>query len=332
MDSFRCLYVSKNADGKVQLDLTSRPMSELPEHGTLIRVERSSLNYKDALAATGNPGVAKSLPHVPGIDAAGTIVETDAPDLSVGQKVIVTGNELGAGQWGGWAEYIRVPADWVVPLPESMSLDESMMYGTAGFTAAQCVRELIRNEITPDKGQIIVTGSTGGVGCLAIKILAKLGYEITAVTGKPQAHTWLQELGASNFLSRTDVVDDGKKPLLSTRWAGAIDTVGGDTLNYLLRSTAVNGCVTACGLVGGAKLDMTVFPFILRGVRLAGITSAMCPRDVRFDIWNRLSGDWKLDNLRELTDVVSMEQMPEQVETILRAEIRGRILLNITSP
>ena len=203
----------------------------------LIRVAYSSLNYKDALATQGHPGVVRTFPHVPGIDCAGTVVESTSPDYRPGDEVLVTGYDLGAGHWGGFAEFVRVPAEWIVPLPAGLSLRDAMIYGTAGFTAAQCVTAIVERGIDPDRGPVVVTGATGGVGSLAVAILAKLGYEVAAVTGKAEHHDWLRRLGANTILGRDEVLDDSDRPLLRARWAAAVDTVGGKPLATILRST-----------------------------------------------------------------------------------------------
>ena len=327
---FQCYLVEKDEDGQLRAGLTRRPLAALPTGDVLIRVRYSSLNYKDALAATGHPGVAGKLPHVPGIDAAGTVVESSCADFPAGREVVVTGYDLGSGQWGGWAEYIRVPAEWVIPLPEGLTLEEAMHYGTAGFTAAMSVEALVGSGVKPAAGDILVSGATGGVGCIAVQLLAKLGYQVVAVTGKQDRHEWLRELGASRIIGRDDVLDNSSRPLLSTRWAGAIDTVGGNMLTSILRATDLRGCVTACGLVGGAELSsLTVFPFILRGVTLAGIDSAWYPRENRLNLWKQLANDWKLTHLSEVTTHVKLSKIGESVQHILRGKITGRVVVEI---
>lgn len=328
-DSIRCYLAQRDDDGNVTGNLTQVSPTDLPAGEVEITVEYSSLNYKDALAATGHPGVARKLPHVPGIDAAGTVLSSTDNRFNTGQAVIVTGYELGAGHWGGWAERIRVPADWVVPLPPSMSTRTAMIYGTAGFTAAQCVREIIRNEVSPDRGPIAVTGATGGVGCLAVAILAKLGYRVTASTGKSSASDWLRNLGATEVVGRGEVLNDPKRPLSSARFQGGVDTVGGETLASLLRSIDVNGCVAACGLVGGVDLPTTIYPFILRGVRLAGITSALCPMNQRLEIWEKLTSEWSIDTLDMLTTEISLEELPAYVKNILAGQVQGRTVISV---
>ena len=328
-EPFDCFLVSEDAPGTVRAGSGQATLDELPAGDVLIEVAWSSLNYKDALAARGHRGVAARLPHVPGIDASGVVVHSASQCCGVGQPVIVTGHELGAGQWGGWCRYIRVPADWVIPLPPGLTLQSAMMYGTAGFTAAQCVQQLQHHGLQPGDGPIVVTGASGGVGCLAVKLLAKLGYEVFASSGKADATAWLQRLGASQILSRLELRSSSPRPLLSARWAGAVDTVGGETLGTLIRETRPHGCVTACGLVGGVKLQTTVYPFILRGVTLAGISASLCPLPQRREIWRLLAGPWALDDLPALVETVELADLAPQVDRILRGDVRGRVLVRV---
>ncbi len=328
-EPFTCLLVDKDEDGKIRSGITRRPMAALPEEDVLIRVQWSSLNYKDALAATGQPGVAKKLPHVPGIDAAGTVVECHDGNFKPGQEVIVTGYDLGAGQWGGWAEYVRVPAAWVIPLPEGLTLETAMHYGTAGFTAAMSVQAIVDHGLEPAGGKIVVTGATGGVGCVAVMLLAKLGYQVTAVTGKESLHAQLKDLGATEVVGRAEILDGRWQTLISARWEGAVDCVGGEMLTSLLRATDLRGCVTCCGLVAGPKLNMTVFPFILRGVTLAGIDSGWYPRPLRLKLWEKLGDAWRLENLAEMTQTVALADVESWVQKILRGEVTGRTLVAV---
>ncbi|HEX4071030.1 MAG TPA: acryloyl-CoA reductase, partial [Planctomycetaceae bacterium] len=321
--------VSKGENDQVTAGMTRREVADLPDGEVLIRVQFSSLNYKDALAATGRPGVARKFPHIPGIDAAGEVAETAVPQFQPGQKVLVTGYDLGAGRWGGWGEYVRVPAEWVIPLPEGLSLVDSMRLGTAGFTAALSVDAIKRHEIAPGSGEIVVTGATGGVGCLAVRILAKLGYAVVAVTGKASRHAWLKELGAKRVIGRADVDVKGGNPLLKAVWAGAVDTVGGNTLATILRTTEIGGCVTACGLVGGIDLQTTVFPFILRGVTLSGIDTGWTRREKRLETWRRLASEWKPEGLAALSQTVELPQVDAPVKRILAGEIVGRTVVHV---
>ncbi|MEX0643006.1 MAG: oxidoreductase [Pirellulales bacterium] len=299
----------------------------LPPGDVLIRVAYSSLNYKDALACQGHPGVVRTFPHVPGIDCAGTVVESASPAYQSGDEVLVTGYELGAGQWGGFAALVRVPAEWVVPLPVGLTLREAMIYGTAGFTAAQSVTAILERGITPDGGPVIVTGATGGVGSLAVAILAKLGYEVAAVTGKRDHADWLKQLGAQSILDRSAVIDDSDNLLLPAKWAAAVDTVGGRPLATILRSTKYRAVVAACGLVAGLEIPITVYPFILRGVTLAGIDSAKCPRPQRLEMWSKLAGSWRIEQLNDLAEEATLDELPDRVQRILAGQIVGRTLI-----
>jgi acrylyl-CoA reductase (NADPH) len=328
-DATTCFLVRDNDAGGVTAGIERLPVSELPDGDVLIRVAYSSVNYKDGLASRGHKGVIRRLPHVPGIDAAGTVVESRSPQVATGAEVIVTGYELGAGRWGGWSEFIRVPAEWVVPLPTRLSLREAMILGTAGFTAAQCVQALELHRIEPGRGPVLVTGATGGVGCLAVMLLARLGYSVSAVSGKPEREEWLKSLGAKEVLPREAVVDTDPRPLLSTRWAGAVDTVGGATLGTIVRSLQHRGCVAACGLVGGDQLPLSVYPFLLRGVKLDGIDSAMCPYPDRVAIWRRLSREWRLDRLDEIAHEVPLAGVGDAVETILAGKVAGRTVVKV---
>ena len=327
-DDLKCYCVTRNGD-QVSSGITRRPISELPAGDVLIQVRYSSLNYKDALAATGNPGVVRKFPHVPGIDASGIVVESSQADLPPGTEVVVTGRELGVERWGGWAEYIRVPAAWVLKRPHGLTLEEAMILGTAGFTAAQSLLAVRSHGIRPDSGEIVVTGATGGVGSLAVKLFAAQGYKVVAVSGKADRIEWLKAQGASEVIDRAAFVDASKRPLLPSRWAGAVDTVGGETLATVIRSTSHRGCVAACGVVGGAELPLTVFPFILRGVTLAGIDSAWCPDDRRRVIWELLSTTWKLKELTSLAEHVDLDDVNSAVERILNGHIAGRIVVQV---
>jgi acrylyl-CoA reductase (NADPH) len=328
-DTFRCYNVERDTAGHVRGGVRSVAVSDLPPGDVLIRVAYSSLNYKDALAATGHPGVARSLPHVPGIDAAGTVVESTSAVFRSGDEVIVTGYELGAGQWGGWAELIRVPAEWIVPRPASLRPVEAMSYGTAGFTAAQALMAIQHQGIRPANGEVVVTGASGGVGCMAVGLLAKAGYRVVASSGKPQAAEMLTRLGAARIVGRDEVRDASGRPLLSARWAAAVDNVGGQTLATLLKSLDQGGLVAACGLVGGQELAMTVYPFLLRGIHLAGIASASCPMPQRREIWGKLGGEWKLPQLASVVRTVELADLPEKIAGMLAGNSLGRIVVKI---
>lgn len=324
---FPAFVVRKDTESRSAAHVEQLSSDSLPAGDVLIRVAYSSLNYKDALASQGHPGVVRSFPHVPGIDCAGTVEESASPDFRRGEEVLVTGYELGSGHWGGYAEFVRVPADWVVPLPHGLTLRESMIYGTAGFTAAQCVAAIVAHGVEPTRGPVVVTGATGGVGSISVAILAKLGYQVEAVTGKLEHHDWLRKLGAQSIIDRNDVIDETDRSLLAARWAAAVDSVGGNPLATILRSTGHRGCVSACGLVAGVDIHLTVHPFILRGVTLAGIDSAKCPRPERLDIWQKLAGPWRISHLDEIADEITLDELPDRIQKILAGKIVGRTIV-----
>ncbi|MDZ7659936.1 YhdH/YhfP family quinone oxidoreductase [Fodinibius sp.] len=329
MSTFKALVVEEKSDGLFQRSVRQWPKDNLPDHEVLIEVEYSSLNYKDALSATGNKGVTKKYPHIPGIDAAGVVVESSDAQFSTEDKVIVTGYDLGQNTSGGFGQYIRVPANWIVPLPKELTLRESMMIGTAGFTAAIGIHHLRHNNINPDSGNILVTGATGGVGIMAIAILSKLGYKVTAATGKMNQKEFLTETGAASVIHREEVQDESSRPLLSSKWAGAIDTVGGIMLDTTLRQTQHNGTVACCGNVLGHELHTNVYPFILRGVHLAGMDSRNCKMELRNKLWGKLANDWKPKNIERLAREVSLEELDDEIDRIINGKQVGRVLVNI---
>lgn len=323
-------YLAKRDDkGTISAALVSRSIDSLPEGEVTIQVVYSSLNYKDALSATGRPGVTKNYPHVPGIDAAGVVVESDSLQFNVHDKVLVTGYDLGSNTDGGFAEFIRAPAAWIVPLPETLSLKESMIFGTAGFTAALCVQALQRNGVAPENGDVLVTGATGGVGSIAVALLAKEGYSVIASTGKKDADDFLKQLGAVEIIDRDELDQELDPPLLRGRYQGAVDTVGGRTLSTVIKSIKLQGSVACCGLVGGRELNLTVFPFILRGVNLQGVDSMHWLMKPRLEVWKKLAGPWKLPVLESITKTIGMDQLDEHVAAILKGQVRGRTVLAI---
>ncbi len=330
-EMFRCYLVDKDADGQVSGRITEVPTAELPAGDVVVRVDYSSLNYKDALGATGHPGVNKTFPNIPGVDAAGRVAESGVYEFCEGDEVIVTGFDMGSNRWGGYGDYIRVPQDWVVPMPNGMSIRESMILGTAGLTAGFLVQALLDHDVTPDKGEVVVTGASGGVGSFAVAILAKLGYETVAVTGKESAHPILRSLGATQVAGRDTVSDDTGRPLLKGRWAGAIDTVGGAPLATVLRAMKHGGCAAICGNAAGVDIpDMTVFPFILRAVTLTGVDAAWCPIPLRHQTWDKLGNEWKLDCLDQLAQFITLEQLPGKVAEILDGKITGRVVVTLS--
>ena len=326
---FSCYLVAKDAAGNVCAGIATRPLDDLPPGDVLVRVVYSSLNYKDALAAKGHPGVTKKYPHVPGVDAAGVVAHSGVYEFVEGDRVLVTGFDMGADRWGGYGQYVRVPQDWLVPLPAGLSLEESMTIGTAGFTAALCIDALKKHGVEPGEHEVVVTGASGGVGSMAVDILAKLGYRVAAVSGKPAAQEYLRNLGAERVLTREQVDDRSGRPLLHGHWAGAVDTVGGNILASILRSTRYGGCVTACGLTAGHSLAMTVFPFILRAVSLIGIDAAWCPLPVRHEAWRRLADAWKPPHLAEMGRIVELPELPRYIDDILAGRITGRVVVKI---
>jgi acrylyl-CoA reductase (NADPH) len=320
--------VRREDAGQVTAAIEQVTLADLPPGDVVIDVDYSSINYKDALACRAQTGIVRKLPHVPGIDCAGRVQESSDARFRAGDPVLVTGYELGAPAWGGFSAKVRVPADWVVPLPPTLTPKEAMTYGTAGFTAAQCVMAIQLRGIGTDSGEVVVTGATGGVGSVAIAILAKLGHRVVAVSGKPEREDQLVQLGATRVIPRQEVDDHTDTPMLGSKWAAAVDTVGGNTLATLVRSLDYRGCVAACGLVGGTDLPLTVYPFLLRGVTLAGIDSAKCPREPRLEVWKKLSGEWNVsDKLAPLTREVTLSEVPHEVELMLAGKNHGRILV-----
>ena len=326
--SFTALVVREVENKVFTQTIEQKYISDLPDGDVLIKVAYSSLNYKDALSAIGNPGVSRNFPHSPGIDAVGKVIETNDANFPVGKEVLVTGYDLGMNTAGGLAQYIRVPASWVVPLPKNLSPLESMSYGTAGFTAALMVNALIDNGVSPQSGEILVTGATGGVGCVAVSILAKLGYNVCAVTGKQDQAPFLIALGATSVISRDDVIDN-KRPMLKERWAGVIDVVGGAMLASAIKATKYTGTVTCSGMVSDTNFTSSIFPFILRGVKLIGIDSVQCPMDKRLTVWNKMSDEFKPANLNALTSQIALDGVIEQLTAMRAGQSKGRFVVVI---
>lgn len=327
--TFLALEAFEDSNKCIQRRVRLKAVSEMPPGDVLIRVRYSSLNYKDALSASGNRGVTKHYPHTPGIDAAGTVVESGVPQWQRGDEVICTGYDLGMNTSGGFGQYIRVPGHWLVRKPQGLSLFESMQLGTAGFTAAQCLLHLQHNSITPDKGDILVTGATGGVGTVAILLLNRLGYRVAAVTGKAAEHAFLGELGAATILERHELLQGGEKQLLPIRWSGAIDTVGGDILVTVVKSTGFDGVVTCCGNAASGDLPLTVYPFILRGVHLIGVYSANCPMERRQLVWQKLAGEWKLNELARMCRLIGLGQLDTEIRAMLAGQSKGRCVVDL---
>ena len=323
---FKALIV-KEENGKFIRKVETKSTDELPPDDILIKVKYSSLNYKDALSARGNKGVTRNYPHTPGIDAAGVVEESTSSLFKKGDEVLVTGYDLGMNTSGGFAQYIRVPFSWVVKLPENLSLKESMIYGTAGFTAGLALDKLEKAEV--DKtGEILVTGATGGVGSFAVALLSNAGYKVVASTLKLNKESYLKELGATEIINSRELNDTSGKPMLNRRWKGAIDTVGGNILSTLIRTMDYRCSVAACGNTLSPELNLTVYPFILRGVNLLGINSAETPMDLRIKIWSKLANEWKISQLNKIYQECSLEELDEKIDLILKGNITGRILVN----
>jgi putative YhdH/YhfP family quinone oxidoreductase len=315
-------------DGNFQGSIKEMEFGALNNNEVLIKVYYSSLNYKDALSASGNKGVTRNYPHTPGIDAVGTIEKSNSDLFTIGEKVIVTSYDLGMNTDGGFAEYIQVPSEWVVKLPKEMTMKEAMVYGTAGLTAGMSVLRLTEL-IKPEDGKVVVSGATGGVGSLSVSILSKLGYNVAAITGKETERDYLINLGAKEIILRNEFERLEKKPLLKPLFAGAIDTVGGEILENIIKSTASVGVVTCCGNVASPKLDLTVFPFILRGVTLIGIDSQNYPMKYRKIVWNKLAREWKPKHLDYTCNEIKLEDVAPKIELMLKGKLKGRTVLTL---
>ena len=326
---YTAFRVTEVAERQYETSIEKLSIDDLPEGEVLIKVHYSSLNFKDALSASGNKGVTRKFPHTPGIDAAGEVVKSDDSSFKKGDKVLVTGFDLGMNTAGGMAEYIRVPTKWVVPLPTGLGLRESMVYGTAGLTAGLSVYQLINQGINPDMGKIVVTGASGGVGSMSVAILGKLGFEIVAVTGKESAHALLKSLGANECIGRDALNDESKRPILKPLYAGAIDTVGGNMLATILKTLQYNGVATCCGLVNSPALNTSVFPFILKGVRLIGIDSVECDINLRKVVWDNFASNWKVDYPEDLVEEVGLDGLSDKIASILKGQIAGRVIVKL---
>jgi putative YhdH/YhfP family quinone oxidoreductase len=328
--SFKAMVVSEAPDNKFVRDIKQRDLSDLPSGELIVQVKYSSLNYKDALSATGNKGITKKYPHTPGIDAAGVVVDCSNRTFAVGDEVIVTGFDLGMNTPGGFGQYISVPAGWAVKLPQGLSLRESMSYGTAGFTAALCVMRLMAYGLTKEQGEVLVTGATGGVGSIAVAILGKLAFNVVAATGKTEEKDFLMRLGARAIVSREEANDTSGRPLQKGRWAGVVDTVGGNILATAIKTTNYGGLVAACGNAMSADLAVSVYPFIIRGVSLLGVDSVQIPMNARLRAWQKLAGEWKLDLSGDLISECSLEELSPKIDQILKGEIRGRVVVDLS--
>jgi acrylyl-CoA reductase (NADPH) len=331
VDNFRALVADSNGEGQ-QPELTIKSLTavDLPEGEVTVRVAYSSVNYKDGMVAILGRMV-KRYPHIPGIDLSGTVVDSSDPRYKHGDSVIVTSYGVGVSHYGGYSELARVPASWVVPLPEGVSLREAMILGTAGFTAALSVQRLEDNGLTPDKGPVVVAGASGGVGSVAVNILARRGYAVTASTGRLSEEASLKELGAAHVIHRDELTESSeRKPIRRPLWAAAVDPVGGKTLQYLLSTLQYGGSVATSGLTGGIEVETSVYPFILRGVNWLGIDSVECPMELRRRVWERLGTDLKPTMLSStIVNEITLEQLPEELSSILQGQVRGRTIVRI---
>ena len=321
--------VSSELNKKYVSRVQSRAIQDLPEGDVLIKVYFSSLNYKDALSAIGNKGVSRNYPHTPGIDAAGIIETSESENFKAGEEVIVTGYDLGMNTSGGFSEYIRVPSEWVVKKPDGISLSESMALGTAGLTAGLCVRKLLNHKLTPDSGKLFVTGATGGVGIVALMLLSSLGFEVVAITGKLESQDMLKKYGASEVITREDLDQPLISPLQKSVYAGGVDAVGGNVLSNLLCATSQRAAIACCGMVNGANLNTSVFPFILRGLSLYGVDSAETEIGIKEEVWKNFSSVWKLEDLENEIKEISLSDLPTEIDTILKGQQIGRIRVKI---
>jgi acrylyl-CoA reductase (NADPH) len=325
----KALVIRENANGVFTKSIEEKGLEELPNHEVCIKVHYAGLNFKDALSSSGHKGITRKFPHTPGVDAAGEVVSDASGTFQPGEKVLCTSYDFGMNTSGGFQEYVKVPTGWVVRLPESITLEESMIMGTAAYTAALALYKMEKAGQHPDMGEIVVTGAGGGVGTMALAILRKAGYRAVAASGKKDHYAWLEKIGAARCIGREEVSDQSGKPILSSRWAGAIDNVGGNTLSTLLKGCAKEGCVASIGLVDSPQFDITVYPFILNGVSLLGIDSADTRMNVRTMIWQKLASDWKPELLQEMKTIVTLEEIPSYIEKMLKGETLGRIVAKL---
>ena len=318
-------FVTEETEKGFTSSIKERSLNDLPAGDVLIKVLFSSLNYKDALSASGNKGVSRNYPHSPGIDAAGIVEESNFDHFSNGDEVIVTGYDLGMNTSGGFSQYIRVPKEWIIKKPDNFSLEESMAFGTAGLTAGLCVRKILLSGIKPEDGDIFVTGATGGVGTVAVMLLSKLGFNVIAITGKENQTDLLLSLGAKEVVNRSEFEGEMKSPLSKPRWAGGVDAVGSDILSNLITATHQRAAIACCGMVGGINLNTSIFPFILRGLSLLGIDSAETLIEVKKEIWHNFATDWKLEKINDQIKDIGLDELDLEIEKILKGEQVGRI-------
>jgi acrylyl-CoA reductase (NADPH) len=327
---FQALVVDNNG-GTVTASMQTVNEASLPAGNVVVAVEYSTVNYKDGLVVTGAGGLVKRYPHVPGIDFAGTVLESAHPAWRPGDKVVLTGWRVGEVQWGGYAQKASVDGGWLVPLPVALTTRQAMAIGTAGLTAMLAVMALESHGLTPSAGEVLVTGAAGGVGSVAVTLLAVFGYQVVASSGRKDAHDYLTELGATTVIDRSPFADAAQRPLEGERWAGCIDSVGGNTLARVLAQTKYGCGVAAVGLAAGSRLEHTVIPFLLRGVSLLGIDSVMCPTAKRLEAWSRLATDLPLDKLEAMTSIVALDEVPHIAAQILQGQVRGRVVVDVNA-
>lgn len=332
--SFRALIVDKAEDGTISQEIQEIGEDRLPEapgESVTVNVEYSTLNYKDGLCLTGAGGLVRNYPHVPGVDFAGTVAHSDLPDFAAGDKVVLTGWRVGEAWWGGYAEKARVKGKWLTRLPEGLTTRQAMAVGTAGFTAMLAVMALEDHGLTADDGPVLVTGAAGGVGSVATALLAQGGYEVAAVTGRPETADYLKSLGAARIVPREELNETVKRPLESETWAGCVDAVGGAMLARVLGQMKYRSSVAAVGLAGGAALPATVIPFLLRGVNLLGIDSVMCPPQERVVAWQRIAREMPMDKLESMIQEAKLEDMPALGPAILKGQVKGRVVVDLSA-
>jgi putative YhdH/YhfP family quinone oxidoreductase len=327
--TFQALRIIEDESGKFVRNIIERKIDDLPACEVLIKVHFAGLNFKDALSSIGNKGVTKNYPHTPGIDGAGTVVECNNAKFKEGDHVLVTSYDLGMNTDGAFGEYIRVPSEWIVPLPKGLNLKESMIIGTAGLTAGIGLHKMEMMGQEPEKGAIAVSGASGGVGSMAVGILAKAGYQVIASTGKEDATELLKGLGASEVVDREFINDESSRPLIKSRWAGAIDTVGGNTLATLLKGCRSGGSVGSCGLVGSPVLSTTVFPFIINGINLLGLDSANFPMPERLRVWDNLATTWRVSDMESVATLCKLDELSPYIDKMLKGETMGRIVVEM---
>jgi acrylyl-CoA reductase (NADPH) len=325
----KAFVVQKIADREFESNVQEIATPKCGENEVLIKVSYSSLNYKDALSSVGNPGVTRKFPHVTGVDVAGVVAESNCNIFKVGERVLVTGYDMGMNTDGGHAEFVKVPSSWVARIPDAISDKEIMTFGTAGLTAALSINELIENGVKPEDGEILVTGATGGVGSIAVSILNKIGFTVVAISGKQEKRDYLERIGASEVILRDTFNEESKKPMMGERFAGVVDTVGGEILANALKYIKYDGVATCCGLTSSHELNTNVFPFILRGVRLIGIDSVECKLEKKQAAWEKIASKWNVDTLDNITNEISLEEIKDAYELLLAGRAVGRYVVKI---